>query len=147
MSNYIERMSALREQIEKLEDELYTLKVFNSSYFIGVTTIGNVDCWEEFYHLLGHITHKEAEDWLEENGGKSNNTEVERVYPVSEEEYRKYRRVQVFDSCVSKMHEALYWIPDEDGRTKLGEAAANLEQLLETTLKEIGLWSKYKHIV
>lgn len=91
MNETSKKIKELRNEINRLKDEITELEKKNSNYYIGVIKCGNGDYWDEYYYRLGFITEADAKSWVDH---MFNTDEVEvydaTYFEVTKEIYQKY---------------------------------------------------------
>ena len=96
MNETTKKIYEIREEIKKLEWEIFELERKNSDWFIGMYTVGNYDYWDDYYLPLGFITEERAKKWVYD---KTEDEDVRdaKYFAVTEEIYYKYREWQYLD--------------------------------------------------
>lgn len=112
MNETTNKIKELREEIDRIEAEIYKLERQNSNFYIGVCKVGDGDYWDEYYHRLGYTSEDKAKAWVEEQY-KDYAVWDAYYFEVSEEMYDKYgdwkilykldRRINTYDTAIKNL--------------------------------------------
>ena len=136
MNETTKKINELREEIEKLENEIYELKRKNSNYYIGVCKVGDFDYWDEYYYQLGFITEADAEAWVEKQRDDEDCVFDAKYFEVTKEIYDKYDDWYRLDNLKGNINLYSLAINKLEGIDSLRKS---VDKAIEDLAKEIGI--------
>lgn len=90
MNETTKRIKELRNEVDRINHEIFELERKNSNYYIGVYSVGNCDYWDDYYCQLGFITEEQAKTWAKDKRNEFEDVYSARYFEVTEEIYEKF---------------------------------------------------------